>query len=533
MTIAGCQDTEDESMGGAGLELQRRARRAGQSVGRKQCSLAVPGNLNPDCDADTWAQHLVATLAAGTSLESIGDSVQGDVRMGDPVTHPASPLPPSTSGAAAKKQSRIAVPTRVSARNKDAATSKQKPGSTNKPKAPASAKGKGVPPPPTDSPGASTSASALDPTAVCGGVVGMMPALPGEQLTDTMARLNLNQLRIAVAILELKDVMVNRDKDAMQREEALHTQVTDTRAYIGDVITAHAQPPITMEHVTALGAKVDALTHSTEQVTALGVKVDALTNSTDGRFASFQTVMNAITDRIATSPSSHPAAAVTTTSPAVIQQHPVSTNQVTGAIAPSMAPSVPIPPLIPASPMMAAPSAVPVPLPTSTYASQPMASFPQGSYAPPSMPPPATYAPGVLFSQPHAIQQNWQVPASSAHTLPSAAGPPSRQLRTIHLTNVTYGTANVKSTTHTLLQHVGLQLRDATVYRRIGYDGLNVTFKLAEHAARLMAAVQTEERFTHMGADLLNADNGPTIDDICGTAPPSWSAQGSSQFASG
>ncbi len=144
------------------------------------------------------------------------------------VTRPTSPLPLSTSGAAAKKQSRIAIPTHVSARNKDAAASKHKPGSMNKPKLPPSVKGKGLPAPPTDSPGASTSAPALDPTAVCSGIVGMVPASPGEQLTDTMACLDLNQLCIAAAILELKDVMVNCEKDAMQRDEALHNQVTDT-----------------------------------------------------------------------------------------------------------------------------------------------------------------------------------------------------------------------------------------------------------------------------------------------------------------
>ncbi len=150
--------------------------------------------------------------------------------------------------------------------------------------------------------------------------------------------------------------------------------------------------------------------------------MDALTLSTNGQLASFQTVMNVIMDHIAPSQPAAPAAA---TSPAMIQQHLASTSQVTGAIAPSVVSSVPVPLPIPAPSMTTAPPPVPPPLPASTFASQPMTSFPQGSYALPSIAPPDTYGPGVLFSQPHAIQQNSHVPTNPTHFLPSATGPPS------------------------------------------------------------------------------------------------------------
>ncbi len=91
----------------------------------------------------------------------------------------------------------------------------------------------------------------------------------------------------------------------------------------------------------------------------------------------------------------------------------------------------------------------------------------------------------------------------------------------------------MKSTTHTLLQHIGLQLHDAAIYRQISYDGLTVTFKVADNAAHLMAAIQTEERFAHMGAELVNAEEAPTIDEICGAVPPSWSAHGSNRYTLG
>ncbi|KAK0448708.1 hypothetical protein EV421DRAFT_1900415 [Armillaria borealis] len=204
---------------------------------------------------------------------------------------PASPLPPATCFQAAKKLAKLAAPTCTSSHHKVLLTSKSmKPSPAVKPKAALAAlKGKA----PTTSPvpvvASGPSVPPMNAVAICGGVVGMTAADAKEDIAGTVTRLDHNQLRLGAAVIELKDAIAAKDNNTDIRDNALVTQMTDVRKYLSKVRAAQ---------VSATDAP------ALDDLHTLGENLTAFIQATDGRFTSFQSVLNAIASRItASSPS--------------------------------------------------------------------------------------------------------------------------------------------------------------------------------------------------------------------------------------
>ncbi|PBL01531.1 hypothetical protein ARMGADRAFT_1023002 [Armillaria gallica] len=221
--------------------------------------MVIPRDLNPDQDDNAWAQDIIAALAIGGTDDTAHRFVSGDdFVMKDASAHPTSPLPPATSSPAAKKLAKLAVPTRTNTRHKDLLSSKgAKPSPAVKPKAAlASLKGKAPAVPLAGPPiGSGPSIPPVNAATICSGVMGMTVA----------------------------DALGATDSNAAIRDNALVSQMADVHKYISEVCTAQLSVP-------------DA--PSSEDFHALEESITTLMKSTEGRFTSFQSVLNAIMERI-------------------------------------------------------------------------------------------------------------------------------------------------------------------------------------------------------------------------------------------
>ncbi|SJL14312.1 uncharacterized protein ARMOST_17768 [Armillaria ostoyae] len=249
--------------------------------------MVIPGNLNPDQDDNTWAQNIVAALASGVTDDSAHGFVSGkDFVMKESSAHLTLPLPPATSSPAAKKLAKRAVPTWISTCHKDLLSSKAvKPSPAVNPKAAlALLKGKAptvlLPVPPI---GPGPSIPPVNAATIYGGVMGMNVAGAKEDIADTITRLDHNQLRLGATIIDLKDALSATDSNAAIGDNALISQMSDVRKYISEVHTAQLSVP-------------DAPT--SEDFHTLEKAITTFIQSTEGHFTSFQSVLNAITDRL-------------------------------------------------------------------------------------------------------------------------------------------------------------------------------------------------------------------------------------------
>ncbi|KAK0462657.1 uncharacterized protein EV420DRAFT_1639876 [Desarmillaria tabescens] len=145
----------------------------------RSIDMVVPGNLNLDCDDDTWAQYVVAALTEGIFLESCDGSRQEDILT-------------------VKKRVKLTDPTRVSTWNKEPGTSKVEHTPSVKPKTSTSTKGTAVVSP------SGPFVPVVDGATVCVGV-----------------------LCIAVAVIDFGEAMGVHDKEVIEREEVLTSQLTD------------------------------------------------------------------------------------------------------------------------------------------------------------------------------------------------------------------------------------------------------------------------------------------------------------------
>lgn len=401
-------------------------------------------------------------------------------------------MPPATSSPAAKKLAKLAVPTRTSTRHKDLLSSKgAKPSPAVKPKAAlASLKGKAPAVPLAGPPvGAGPSVPPVNAATVCSGVMGMTVAGAKEDVTDTVTRLDHNQLRLGAAVIDLKDALGATDSNAAIRDDALVSQMGDVRKYISEVRAAQLSVP-------------DA--PSSEDFHALEESITTLMKSTEGRFTSFQSVLNAITERITL-----PAPAIAS---APVQTLPVP----------------PVPPGLPPAvlddrrvPVLAPTVPVGNPVPVHAPFSQIGASTPARNIA---------VDPSHVFPPYPSAQPQSTYPSAPFSQYPPASGPIRGQQdnRIVRVMNIAPGSWNPRTYGRVLVEEgAGINFRDITDVKRISSTALTLTFRLSNDALRFMSACTHPDRSVQLQrirvdfVDPSRPNDRPTLDDVCGPSPPS------------
>ncbi len=287
--------------------------------------------------------------------------------------------------------------------------------------------------------------------------------------------------------------------------------MSDIRKYVSDVRNAQASiqdaPPSDDQHM-------------------LEENMSAFINTTEGRFASFQAVLNAITDRITASPVSMAPAPLPPPHPQVLAP-PVPAFQAVPPAAPVVQAFAPTATAL--QPVHAPSSApvlnhVPAIAPFSQIGAS-SASAPAGNM---------TIDPGPFFT-PNPTAQAQSVYSSAPFSqYPPASGPVRGQEenRFIRVWNISPGPWNARAFGRVLVEEAtGVNIRDVTDYKRISSTALIITFKYVDDASHFLAAFTRPGRSLHFQrlkaegvGDPHRFNDRPTMDDICGPTTPGFSA---------